>query len=75
MSLETKIADLIVAIEIDDFLSGKNDGTALFQRLYGAAAEEPVPERLLAIVRAECAPAALAETAPAPQPGLGATAP
>lgn len=79
MSVERKLVDLTVAIEIENFLGGKTDGQALFQRLYGAAAEEPIPERLLALVRAECdaaeaAEPAAAEPAPTPAPGLGAAA-
>jgi hypothetical protein len=68
MSVENKVVDLAVAIEIEDFLSGKTDGHDLFQRLYGATAEEPIPERLLAIVRGDCEAAAadIVEASPAP---------
>jgi hypothetical protein len=72
MNPEHQLANLIVAIEIDDFLSGKTDGEALFQRLYGAAAQEPIPERLLAILRSHCDPAEIADTLAAMQPRVGA---
>lgn len=72
MSLENKLVDLTVAIEIENFLSGKSDGAALFQQLYGATAGEPIPERLLAVVREQCDPAPATDAAPAPKPALGA---
>lgn len=71
MSTETKLVDLTVAIEIENFLNGKTDGAALFQRLYGATAAEPIPERLLAVLRAGCDPASLTE---ASQPRLDVAA-
>jgi hypothetical protein len=76
MNIESKLVDLTVAIEVDDFLNGKTDGEGLFQRLYGATAEEPVPERLLAIVRGECEAAAakIVETPIAPVVRLTAVA-
>jgi hypothetical protein len=76
-SLEKKLVDLTVALEIEDFLSGKTDGQALFEWLYGAVADEPVPEQMLALVRSQCTPVEIAETAPpaaAAQPGLGTAA-
>jgi hypothetical protein len=44
-------AELSIAAQIEQFLNGENDGGALFETLYGRAEDEPVPERLLAIVR------------------------
>ncbi|MGO8915837.1 MAG: hypothetical protein ACLQJR_08015 [Stellaceae bacterium] len=67
-----EVAELAVAIEIEGFLSGKSDGTALFQALYGAVAEEPVPERLLTVLRATCASAF--DAADAAVPALDAAA-
>jgi hypothetical protein len=60
-----ELAQLTVATEIDSFLSGENNGAALFQALYGAVANEPVPERLLAVLRLGCAPALAVTTVPA----------
>jgi hypothetical protein len=37
--------------QIQDFLDGETDGGNLFQMLYGDVADEPVPERLLAVLR------------------------
>lgn len=73
MSGHKGLVDLTVAVEIEGFLSGKSDGAALFQALYGAAVQEPVPERLLAVLRAHCAPARVAEAAPV-KPVLDAAA-
>jgi len=44
-------AELSIATQIEQFLNGDNDGGALFETLYGRVDDEPVPERLLAIVR------------------------
>jgi hypothetical protein len=44
-------AALPVSMQIERFLDGESDGGPLFQALYGAVEDEPVPERLLAIVR------------------------
>ncbi len=44
-------AGLAVEQEIERFLSGETDGAPLFHALYGDVADEPVPERLLAILR------------------------
>jgi hypothetical protein len=49
MSDQTELEDLAVAVEIERFLKGESNGAALFQRLFGAAAE-PIPARLLAVV-------------------------
>ncbi|HEY0522774.1 MAG TPA: hypothetical protein VGD08_05240 [Stellaceae bacterium] len=38
-------------MQIERFLDGESDGGPLFQALYGAVEDEPVPEHLLAIVR------------------------
>ena len=73
MSGQKELLDLVVAVEIDNFLSGNSDGAPLFQALYGATADEPIPERLLAVLRAHCAPACAAEAVPA-VPALGAAA-
>ena len=40
--------------EIERFLDGKSDGSVLFHALYGGVADEPIPERLLAVLR-DCA--------------------
>jgi hypothetical protein len=37
--------------EIRDFLAGKNDGEDLLHDLYDHVLDEPVPERLLALLR------------------------
>lgn len=47
------------ADEIDDviehailrYLNGESEGQELFQALYGDALDEPIPERMLALVR------------------------
>ncbi len=39
------------ALEIERFLTGESDGSVLFHALYGAVADEPIPERLLAVLR------------------------
>lgn len=39
------------AVEIERFLDGESDGGVLFHALYGAVADEPIPERLLAVLR------------------------
>ena len=33
------------------YLSGETEGQELFQALYGEALDEPIPERMLALVR------------------------
>ena len=44
-----------VAIAVDndirDFLDGENDGCELFDALYGDVADEPIPQRLTALLR------------------------
>jgi hypothetical protein len=42
------------AVEIERFLDGETDGSVLFHALYGSIADEPIPERLLAVLR-DCA--------------------
>jgi len=37
--------------QIRDFLDGETNGEALLEMLYGDVADEPVPERLLAVLR------------------------
>jgi hypothetical protein len=64
MNGRKELAQLTVATEIESFLSGDSDGAALFQALYGAVAREPVPERLLAVLR-RCGPKVAAATVPA----------
>jgi hypothetical protein len=39
------------ATEIERFLDGDSDGGVLFQALYGSVMDEPIPERLLAVLR------------------------
>lgn len=39
------------AMEIERFLDGETDGGVLFHALYGSVADEPIPERLLAVLR------------------------
>lgn len=49
---------LTIAVEIDEFLTGESDGEPVLQLLYGAPANEPVPQRLLATIRDHCPKAA-----------------
>jgi hypothetical protein len=39
---------------IERFLDGETDGNVVLNALYGDALDEPVPERLLAILREHC---------------------
>jgi hypothetical protein len=41
----------MVERSILEFLSGESDGAELFQALYGAALDEPIPPAMLALVR------------------------
>jgi len=51
-ALVTEIsAGASTAVEIERFLDGESDGGVLFHALYGAVADEPIPERLLAVLR------------------------
>ncbi len=61
---ETELTALTFAVELERFLSGESDGAPLFEALYGEVAAEPIPERLLAVVREDCAKAAPAEDEP-----------
>ncbi|HWI25611.1 MAG TPA: hypothetical protein VN668_01495 [Stellaceae bacterium] len=65
MAGDKELTNLTVAVEIERLLSGASDGAPLFQALYGAVADEPVPERLLQVVRECCEPAVEPETVPA----------
>jgi hypothetical protein len=51
---ETNLAALTLAVELERFLNGESDGGPLFHALYGEIVDEPIPERLLAVVREEC---------------------
>ena len=51
---KTDLAALTFAVELERFLTGESDGAPLFQALYGEIADEPIPERLLAVVRQDC---------------------
>jgi len=51
---ETHLTALTLAVELERFLNGESDGGPLFNALYGEVVDEPIPERLLAIVREEC---------------------
>lgn len=62
MSAEKDLVNLTVAVEIERFLNGASDGSALLHALYDGIAEEPVPERLLTVVR-DCEPAVEPEAA------------
>jgi hypothetical protein len=44
-------SELSVSRQIRRFLDGESDGGALFEALYGSIAEEPVPQRLLDVLR------------------------
>jgi anti-sigma factor NepR-like protein len=37
--------------EIRDFVAGKNDGENLLRRLYDHVLDEPIPDRLLAVLK------------------------
>ncbi|HEV2546818.1 MAG TPA: hypothetical protein VGU20_05745 [Stellaceae bacterium] len=51
---ETNLTALTFAVELERFLSGESDGGPLFHALYGEIVDEPIPERLLAVVREAC---------------------
>ena len=44
-----------LSLEIERFVNGESSGAPLLQALYGAVMDEPIPERLLALVRKDCA--------------------
>ncbi len=46
--------DSVVENSLLRFLNGETDGRDLFQALYGDVADEPVPEKMLALVRGAC---------------------
>jgi hypothetical protein len=46
--------DGVVENSLLRFLNGETDGRDLFQALYGDVADEPVPEKMLALVRGAC---------------------
>lgn len=45
--------DAVVELAILRFLNGETDGEDLFQALYGAPLDEPVPQHMLDLVRAQ----------------------
>jgi hypothetical protein len=53
-TIEINLTALALAVELERFLSGESDGGPLFNALYGDTANEPIPERLLAVVREGC---------------------
>ena len=65
-AIETNLTALMLAVELERFLNGESDGGPLFHALYGEIVDEPIPERLLAVVREQCADA----TAPVEDPLL-----
>jgi hypothetical protein len=50
-AVEIAAASLPVDVQVKLFLAGDTTGRALFEMLYGAVDEEPVPERFLALLR------------------------
>jgi hypothetical protein len=54
---------LLVAIEIEQFVNGDSNGALLLQALYGATADEPIPERLMSVLRRHCCSAKTLEIA------------
>jgi hypothetical protein len=48
-------AELSVHSEIERFVAGNSDGQILLNALYGDVLDEPIPERLLATLRENCA--------------------
>jgi len=74
MSGQKELLDLAIAVEIDNFLCGNSDGAPLFQALYGAAANEPIPERLLAVLRSHGEAVCVTEAVPAATPAVDAAA-
>lgn len=49
--IEPRFASTSTDREIRDFLAGKNDGEDLLHAIYDDVLDEPVPERLLAVLR------------------------
>jgi hypothetical protein len=50
-SEEPRIAMSLIDRDIRDFLDGKNDGEDLFHALYDHVLDEPVPQRLSALLK------------------------
>lgn len=46
--------DLLMGREIERFLKGETDGELVLHALYGDTANEPIPDRLLAVLRNGC---------------------
>jgi hypothetical protein len=65
MNGQQELSNLTVAVELERFLNGESDGGPLFHALYGNVADEPIPERLLTVVRECCVAAREPETVPA----------
>ncbi len=51
LAVDPRIARSLVDRDIRDFLAGRNEGAALFHALYDHVLDEPVPERLRALVK------------------------
>jgi hypothetical protein len=51
LAVEPRIARWLVDRDIRDFLAGRNEGETLFHALYDHVLEEPVPERLRALLK------------------------
>jgi hypothetical protein len=51
LTVEPRIASWLVDRDIRDFLAGRNEGEALFHALYDHVLDEPVPERLRALLK------------------------
>lgn len=59
MNGASDLEKLLVEIEIERFVNGDSDGALLFQELYGGTAEEPIPERLMSVLRRHCSAKAI----------------
>jgi hypothetical protein len=57
-TLDALVADVEAGLstkrEIERFLNGESDGQVLLNALYGDVVDEPIPERLLAVLRERC---------------------
>ena len=62
--IESDLAALTLDVELERFLTGESDGAPLFQALYGEIADEPIPARLLAVVREGCVDVTVPVSAP-----------
>jgi hypothetical protein len=58
MDLDLAEHPVVASTLIDCFLAGITNGRAVLEALYGEVADEPVPSRLLALVRGAACPAA-----------------